>query len=148
MRIEDEIKQKRFSSAQQKAILNIMFTSGWMLGRLTSFFKPFGITAAQFNILRILRGQYPNSMQVGEIKSRMLDRNSDTPRLLSRLLAKGLIEKKMCPNDRRASNVYISGSGLALLEKINRHQAELDSMLNLTDEEALLLSNLLDKARG
>ncbi len=146
MRIEDEIKQARFSSAQQKAVLNILFTSGWILARLSSFFKPFGITPAQFNILRILRGQHPNSLSVGEIKSRMLDRNSDTPRLLSRLLAKGLIEKKTCKQDKRASDVYISARGLTLLSHIN--QGELDKVLKLTNEEALLLSNLLDKARG
>lgn len=78
----------------------------------------------------------------------MLDRNSDMPRLLSRLLAKGLIEKQTCPNDKRASDVFISGTGIELLQRINRHQDVLDKMLNLTDHEALQLSDLLDKARG
>lgn len=147
MRIEEEIKQKVFSSPQQKAVLNLLFTAGWLQARNNQFFKQFGITGAQFNILRILKGQHPNSLSVGEIKSRMLDRNSDMPRLLSRLLDKGLIEKHTCPNDKRASDVFISQAGIELLQRINRQQDVLDRMLNLSDKEAMLLSDLLDKAR-
>lgn len=147
MRIEDEIKQTRFTSPQQKAALNLLFTASWLQAKNQQFFGQFGITGAQFNILRILKGQYPNSLSVGEIKSRMLDRNSDMPRLLNRLLTKGLIEKRTCPNDKRASDVFISQSGIALLQRINQHQKILDGLLNLSNEEAEQLSYLLDKAR-
>ncbi len=148
MRIEDEIKQTRFSSVHQKALLNLLFTASWAQTQLSQFFKPFGITGAQFNILRILKGQHPRSLSVGEIKNRMLDRNPDTPRLLNRLVTKGLIVKKTCPNDKRASDVFISEAGLALLERINQHHKEMDEVLLLSDEEASILSNLLDKSRG
>ncbi len=148
MRLEEEIKQKKFSGPRQKAILNILFTAGWLQARNNQFLKQYGITAAQFNILRILKGQHPNSLSVGEIKSRMLDRNSDMPRLLNRLLIKGLIEKHTCPKDKRASDVFISKSGIELLERINSQQDVLDNMLNLTDTEAQRLSDLLDKARN
>jgi DNA-binding MarR family transcriptional regulator len=145
--IEDEIRQKRFTSARQKAILNLLFTANWIQAQHNSFFRKYGITGAQFNILRILKGQHPQSLSVREITDRMLDRNPDTPRLLNRLLTKGLIEKHTCPNDKRASDVFISRKGLDLVQEINRHQHKLDSIIHLTEEEALLLSNLLDKAR-
>jgi DNA-binding MarR family transcriptional regulator len=147
MRIEEEIKQTRFTSAQQKALLNLLYTASWAQAQLSRFFKPFGITGTQFNILRILKGQHPGSLSVGEIKCRLLDRHPDTPRLLNRLLAKGLIDKKTCRHDRRSTDVFITPNGLKLLEQINRHQTEMDQVLNLSDEEAVVLSNLLDKAR-
>lgn len=148
MRIEEEIRQHRFSSPRQKAVLNLLFTAGWLQARNNQFFKQYGITGAQFNILRILKGQYPKSLSVGEIKSRMLDRNSDMPRLLNRLLIKGLIDKRTCPKDKRASDVFISQAGIELLERINRQQDVLDNMIQLTDSEAQQLSDLLDKARN
>lgn len=148
MRLEEEIKQKKFSGPQQKAILNILFTAGWLQAKNNQFLKQYGITAAQFNILRILKGQHPDSLSVGEIKSRMLDRNSDMPRLLNRLLIKGLIDKRTCPKDKRASDVFISPTGIELLERINRQQDVLDNMIQLTDSEAQQLSDLLDKARN
>lgn len=148
MRIEEEIRQHRFSSPRQKAVLNLLFTAGWLQARNNQFFKQYGITGAQFNILRILKGQHPDSLSVGEIKSRMLDRNSDMPRLLNRLLIKGLIDKRTCPKDKRASDVFISPTGIELLERINRQQDVLDNMIQLTDSEAQQLSDLLDKARN
>ena len=146
-RIEDEIKQKKFRSIQQKAMLNLIYTSNWLQNRQQEFFKSFGITGQQFNILRILKGQYPKSISGTEIKSRMLDRNSDVSRLLDRLAAKNLIKKSTCPNDKRASDVLIAEDGIALLDEISKTEKH-DQVLHLSDEEATLLSELLDKARG
>lgn len=78
----------------------------------------------------------------------MLDKNSDVSRLLDRLVRKNLISKQTCPNDKRATDVTIAESGLALLETLEKYQDELDGVLSLTDEEALRLSDLLDKCRG
>jgi DNA-binding MarR family transcriptional regulator len=103
----------------------------------------------QFNILRILRGQNPNSISVAEIKLRMLDRNSDVSRLLDRLIEKELVTKTQCESDKRASDVMITSSGLKLLAKIDVRLDEIDSkVLNLTAKEAIQLSDLLDKCRG
>src|SRR5690606_9416052 len=118
--IEDEIRQTKFTSPQQKAMLNLIYTSNWVQGKQQSFFKQFGITGQQFNILRILKGQYPKSISGTEIKSRMLDRNSDISRLLDRLTAKQLISRRTCPNDKRASDVLITDKGLNLLAEINK----------------------------
>lgn len=148
MKIEDEIKQQKFISSHQKAVINLIFTSNWLINQQQHFFKPFGITGQQFNVLRILKGQYPNSISAKEIKSRMLDQNSDISRLLDRLISKNLIEKKSCPKDKRATDVFITENGLTLLKEISRKQRDIDQVLTLTDSEAELLSNLLDKGRG
>jgi DNA-binding MarR family transcriptional regulator len=148
MKLEEEIKQPRFSSPHQKALINLIFTSNWVMSRQQDFFKPFGITSQQFNILRILKGCYPKGISGTEIKSRMLDKNSDVSRLLDRLAGKGLVERKVCPVDKRASDIFITTDGLALLEKLQPHRQELDNLLKLSSEEASLLSDLLDRARG
>ena len=148
MKIEEEIKQEKFSSQHQKAVINLIYTANWLTNRQQDFFKPYNITGQQFNILRILKGQHPKTISATEIKSRMLDKNSDVSRLLDRLVAKNLIIKKACPNDRRAADVSITEEGLTLLKAIDKQQAEMDHILSLTEAEANQLSDLLDKSRG
>jgi DNA-binding MarR family transcriptional regulator len=150
MKIEDEIKQPRFRDVYQKVAVNILFTSNWLMGRQQDFFKPFGITTQQFNILRILRGQHPNAISGVEIKGRMLDRNSDISRLLDRLVKKDLISKCQSENDKRAANVSITPKGLDLLHSIDDKfvEAERGQFSGLSDAEANQLSQLLDKARS
>ena len=146
-KIEEEIRQKKFTSIHQKALLNLIYTSNWVQHKQQKYFKPFGITGQQFNILRILKGQFPKTISGKEIKSRMLDRNSDVSRLLDRLAVKQLITKRTCPNDKRASEVLITEEGLALLDKLGK-KLKLDHVLSLSEQEALMLSALLDKARS
>lgn len=149
MKIEDEIKQTKFRDAYQKLAINLLFTAGWLESRQQDFFKPFGITTQQFNILRILRGQHPNQISGVEIKSRMVDRNSDISRLLDRLLKKGLIHKTQSESDKRATNISIAESGLELLARIDERLQSLEKgHFQLTEDEAIQLSSLLDKARG
>jgi DNA-binding MarR family transcriptional regulator len=145
-KIEDEIKQAKFVSSLQKAVVNLIYTSNWLQSRQQNFFKTFGITGQQYNILRILKGQHPKSISATEIKSRMLDRNSDVSRLLDRLASKRLITKQTCPNDKRATDVLITREGISLLKDIGKNQRQ-DGFLSLTDDEASALSDLLDKAR-
>lgn len=148
MKIEDEIKQQKFKTPHQKAVLNLIYTTSWMQGKQKDIFKTFNITLQQFNILRILRGQHPSSTSATEIKSRMLDKNSDVSRLLDRLLAKKVITKRVSPNDKRAADVNLTEEGLELLKAIDKKQSQIDNVLLLTEEEALMLSDLLDKSRG
>lgn len=147
-KIEDDIQQKKFKSAHQKAVINLIYTANWVHNRHQGFFKKFGITAQQFNILRILKGQQPNSLSATGIKSRLLDQNSDVSRLLDRMVLKKLITKTTCPGDKRAFDVRISDEGLDLLARIDVYQNEIDHVVTLTEEEATLLSDLLDKSRG
>jgi DNA-binding MarR family transcriptional regulator len=148
MKIEEEIKQPKFRDAYQKAVINLLFTANWMQNRNQEFFKDYGITAHQFNILRILKGQHPSSISATEIKSRMLDKNSDVSRMLDRLIAKNLILKRTCPKDKRAFDVTITDEGLELLKSMDKFLPQRDRVMNLSEEEAALLSDLLDKCRN
>ncbi len=148
MKIEDEIKQSSFRSPLQKAGINLLFTYHWMINQQKDFFKPYGITTQQFNMLRILRGQYPKSISGADIKSRMLDKNSDVSRLLDRLLFKKLVAKSQSNTDKRAADVLITEKGLELLKQIDTSINSLDNILDgLTADEAIQLSGLLDKSR-
>ncbi|MGK9476736.1 MarR family winged helix-turn-helix transcriptional regulator [Melioribacter sp. OK-6-Me] len=149
MRLEEEIKQKKFRNEFHKLAVNLYYTNNWLLNIHKSIFERFGITPNQFNILRILRGQYPESASVNLLKARMLDKTSDASRLVERLRIKGLVERNQCPNDRRRTNVIITDKGLKLLNDIDRHDDEFDRALsNLSENEAKLLNTLLDKLRG
>jgi DNA-binding MarR family transcriptional regulator len=147
MGIESDIQQTKFRNTHQKAVINLIYTTNWLVAKQQHFLKPFGITSQQFNILRILRGQHPKSISGTVIKSRMLDQNSDVSRLLDRLELKKLINKNVCPNDKRAVDVSITEAGLELLANIDKQEKAMDNVLHLSDEEASQLSNLLDKAR-
>jgi DNA-binding MarR family transcriptional regulator len=148
MKIEDEIKQRKFKNLHHKALVNLIYTSNWVQNKQQDFFKRFGITGTQFNILRILKGQHPASISPTEIKSRMLDKNSDVSRLLERLEIKNLVIKHTCPEDKRSFNVYITEAGIELLKAIDKKEKESENPIAITDEEAEQLSNLLDKCRG
>lgn len=149
MIIEEEIKQKKFKSPHQKAVLNLLFTANWIQNKQRELFEPFGITGQQYNMLRILRGKHPEPIAAVEIKSRMLDKNSDVSRLLDRLIGKNLVQKNQCPNDKRSSDISITESGLDLLNSLDSAINNLDShFLNLSKEEAKQLSDLLDKSRS
>lgn len=148
MKIEDEIKQPKFKDPFQKAVINLIFTANWLQNKHQDFLKVAGITVQQFNILRILKGQYPKSISATEIKSRMLDKNSDVSRLLDRLVTKQLVTRQVCPNDKRAADITITQDGLAILATLDKRQTELDRVLNLSEEDAKTLSDLLDKSRG
>ena len=147
MKLEDEIKQKKFRTPYHKALVNLIYTCNWVEAQQQTYFKSFGITGQQFNILRILKGQHPKGISSSEIKSRMLDRNSDVSRLLDRLIAKQMVRKVVCPNDKRASDVFITDTGLALLKAIGRSEDQTNPLKSLTEQEAELLSDLLDKCR-
>lgn len=147
-RIEEEIQQPKFRSPHQKAVINLIYTANWLQNKHQGFFKTYGITGQQFNILRILKGQHPNSISATNIKSRLLDQNSDVSRLLDRLAAKKLLTKKACTKDKRSFDVFITQQGLDLLKEIDKHQKHIDNVLALSEEEAYQLSDLLDRSRG
>ncbi len=146
--IEEAIQQKKFRSVYQKAVINLIYTANWLQNKHQSFFKAYGITGQQFNILRVLRGQHPERISATEIKCRMLDQNSDVSRLLDRLEAKGLIVRRTCERDKRAADVFISQRGMELLRELDKKEKEIERLLALTEQEATALSDLLDKARA
>ncbi|RYU95715.1 MarR family winged helix-turn-helix transcriptional regulator [Emticicia agri] len=150
MSIEKDIKQQKpFKSPYQKLVVNILFTNNWMNSDHMNILKPFDLTAQQYNVLRILRGQYPNPITVNGIIERMLDKMSNASRLVDKLLTKDLASRCDNKDDRRACDVRITQKGLDVLKEIDVLQENWEtSFSNLTPEEAESLSNLLDKLRG
>lgn len=150
MSIEKDIKQQKpFKSPYQKLVVNILFTNNWMNSDQMSILKPFDLTAQQYNVLRILRGQYPNPITVNAIIERMLDKMSNASRLVDKLLLKELVTRCDNKDDRRACDIRITQKGLEVLKEIDVLQESWEtSFSNLTPDEAESLSNLLDKLRG
>jgi DNA-binding MarR family transcriptional regulator len=150
MSIETDIKQKKFRSAYQKLFINLVYTSNWLEYRQMELFKHYDLTLPQYNVLRILRGQQSNAIKVSDIADRMLDKNSNTSRLVDKLLAKGWAERTSCPSDRRAVDVVITEPGLDLLAKLDPmlEESEMKMSASITSEEAEYMSTLLDKLRG
>jgi DNA-binding MarR family transcriptional regulator len=148
MKIQDEIKSN-FSNEYHKARVNIHFTHNYLSEQLIEIIKPYKLSPTQFNVLRILRGQHPEASSIGLIKERMLDKNSDISRVIDRMLAKKLVVRKECKQDRRQKDIQISQLGLDFLSKIDEQENELDQkMKHLTLKEVTQLNQLLDKIRG
>jgi DNA-binding MarR family transcriptional regulator len=150
MKLEEELKMKQFESPHQRTLLNIMFTSSWLGDRMSVVTKPYDISEQQYNVLRILRGQKGNPVNLIDIQDRMLHKTSNATRLVEKLRKKGLVERVLCEQNRRKVEITITKKGLGLL-------AELDPILNtkdtemfktLTNKEATILGDLLDKLRG
>lgn len=149
MKIEEEIHQNKFRNEYQKAAINLIYTHNWLTTHLKNFLAEHSITLQQYNVLRILRGQHPDSISTSAIRERMLDRSSDASRIVERIHKQGLVEKKTSMADKRLVDVRISSKGLKLLEKIDGITEDLDRILgNLELEEAKELNRLLDKVRS
>ncbi len=134
-----------FPSKRVKALLNIIYTANWINSRQNTFFKPFGISPQQFNILKILKGaNEPLKVQV--IKDRMIERAPNATRMMDKLCAKQLIERIPCPADRRVVHIEITAKGLQLLDEITANSKN-ELLKNLSEKEAEVLSDLLDKIR-
>jgi DNA-binding MarR family transcriptional regulator len=149
MELEKEIHQTKFEHEHQKLMLNIIFTSNWLNLKHTQRLKPYKISPQQFNILRILRGQHPKSATVTLLTERMLDKSSNASRLVEKLRIKGLVDRCICPEDRRAVNVLITDKGLEMLKVLDSLSEDMrNDLKNITEEEARLLNKLLDRMRG
>jgi DNA-binding MarR family transcriptional regulator len=139
-----EINSK-FPNEKVKALLNLKYTAGWLDQLGTEFLKPYNISEQQYNILRILRGAV-KEITVTEVKERMIQKSPNTTRLMDKLCEKKLIDRSRCESDRRVVFVKINKKGLDLLERINMSDFEV-YINRLTEEEATLLNQLLDKLR-
>ena len=142
--ISKDIKSS-FKNNKVKALINIKYTSNWLSSKENDFFKPYGISPQQYNILRILRGA-KDRVKVQIVKDRMIERSPNATRLMDKLCDKNLIERERCEQDRRVVYAKITNQGLELLKNIDDSRT-VSFLGNLTEEEAATLSDLLDKIR-
>jgi DNA-binding MarR family transcriptional regulator len=148
MELERAIKTTGFKSQKHKAVVNVMFTAYQVKSRVSRILKEFALTPEQFNVLRILKGSHPTPLCIKEIAERMIERNSNVPRIADRLALKKLIKRTPSSEDRRETLLHITPAGIHLLnaasETIESHQSD---FVNLTEDQAanlnLLLENLL-----
>lgn len=146
MTIEEEIRQSQFASAYEKLALNLLYSARWLEWHLKSRFEEHGLTMQQFNILRILRGSKPKPLSTLQIRERMIDKMSDTSRIVDRLILKNLVTKKISRTYQRMVDVRITDKGLRLLTKLDYLDQEMGIFLGkITEPEATAVSNLLDK---
>jgi DNA-binding MarR family transcriptional regulator len=147
MGLEKDINQYKFRNEWQKAMINLTYTQNWLSERFKLVLDRFDLTSQQFNILRILRGA-GEPLSTLQIRERMLDKMSDTSRIVDRLILKKLVQKSVCPHDKRLVDVIITEAGLKVLASIDELSDEIDGIIqNLSSDEALELNNLLDKLR-
>jgi DNA-binding MarR family transcriptional regulator len=149
MRIEEIIKSTVTLDDAKKVIINVMFAQNVINDKFNELLKPYDLSGEQYNVLRILRGQkgLPTNMSV--IQERMIAKNSNTTRLIDKLLLKELVTREVCPENRRKIEVLITNKGLNLLTeldpKVIAHEQQFAS--NLTTEELQQLNTLLEKYR-
>lgn len=148
MGLEKDIQQATFSGQNQKAVINLIYTYHWITERIKSILAEEDITLQQYNILRILRGSAPKPLSTLAIRERMLDKMSDTSRIVDRLVIKKLVSKQLCPVDKRLVDISITGEGRDLLQRIDNRDSDMREVTaNLNEEELTALNLLLDKLR-
>lgn len=148
MRLEDEIKQKTFKNEYQKAIININYTSIWLTSRQNKLLKPFNVSIQQFNILRILKGQHPKTVPLKMLTERMIDKMSNTSRLVEKLRAKGLVKREICSKNRRQVDISITKSGLLFIEQLSVIiDKEIEQFKFVKEDDVRELNRILDTLR-
>lgn len=147
--LEEAIKQKEFKDPYNKLVVNLLYTHSYLVSAQNSILKPFDLSPEQYNVLRILRGQNGVPTTVSSIQDRMLNKMSNASRLVDKLKIKQLVERRECPADRRQVDIVITEKGLQVLNDLQIYMEGFNTqVVKLTEEEAILMNNLLDKLRG
>ncbi len=149
MKIEELIQSSVTLSDTKRVILNLMVTQNVVAEKFYEVLKPYDLSGEQYNVLRILRGQKGKPANMCVIQERMVTKNSNTTRLIDKLLLKDLVTRNVCPNNRRKMEVLITDKGLALLEELEPLVLTHEQLFaqNLSKEEIVQLNDLLEKFR-
>ena len=148
MKLEQAIQSTKFRSEVQKAGLNILYTAWWLKTVTSKELKEFGLTHEQYNVLRILKGRYPEQLCVKNIACRMIEKNSNVPRIIDRLELKKLVKRATSAEDKRETVITLTQSGITILEATTlRLNKMFDEMMVLSEQEGAALNTLLEKVR-
>ncbi|MAZ73942.1 MAG: MarR family transcriptional regulator [Flavobacteriaceae bacterium] len=150
MKIEDAIKSIHSMGLTTKTVINIMYSSRVVEEQVQTVLKPFELSLPQYNVLRILRGQRGNPANLSTLQERMIDKSSNTTRLVDKLLKKGWAKRQICPSNRRKIEIFITDQGLNLLTTLDplMEQNNKSVVSTLSETELETLNNLLDKLRS
>ena len=149
MKLEEAIKSNRFTDERHKATINMLYTAYWLKTSFSAVFKTQGLTMEQHNVLRILRGSHPGEMCVKDIASRIVERNSNVPRIIDRLVIKKLVKRTTSKEDKRETLVSLTDKGITVID-ITRQVVDeiMEDIVKISDEEARTLNDILEKMRG
>ena len=149
MRLEDALKTTRFTDERHRATLNLLYSSYWLKKHFSGSMKDLGLTMEQYNVLRILKGKHPDQMCVKDIGSRMIEKSSNVPRIIDKLLLKDLVQRGQSTEDKRETLVALTEKGLEQLAKANSSlNVSASGIIGINEEEALQLNELLEKMRA
>lgn len=149
MKLEEALQSTKFSSQTQKAGLNILYTAWWLKTLISRELKTLGLTNEQYNVLRILKGKHPDCMCVKDIGCRMIEKNSNVPRIIDRLELKKLVRRSTSAIDKRETVMTLTKDGTNILELANKRVNNVFTRsVELNEEEASNLNNLLEKIRA
>lgn len=147
--IDKLIKQSKFTDGYQKALINVIYTANHFRDSHAPIFQKYKIQGQHFNILRILKGRHPEPVTPGYIKEVILDKGRDITRLIDKLEALGWVVRKNCNQNKRNIHLHLTETGIHFVNQISHEVHAKDKYLRtMTEEEYLLLSNLLDKMRN
>lgn len=148
MTIEEALKTTKFKGEEHKAILNVLYTAYCFKAHNSELLKEYNLTGEQYNVMRILKGKHPQAMCVKDIGSRVIEKNSNVPRIIERMVAKGIVIRNISKQDRRESLIGLTLEGIKLLDQANKTVADKFENRNaLSDTEAKTLNYLLEKIR-
>lgn len=148
MKLEEAIQTNKFKSEVHKASINLMYSAWWIKTILTKELKEYGLTHEQYNVLRILKGKHPESLCVKDIAERMIEKNSNVPRIIDRLVIKKLVKRGTSSQDRRETTITLTGAGISILESSTAEvNKTINGQLNLNEQEAEQLNRLMEKMR-
>ncbi len=148
VKLEIAIQSTKFKNEVHKAGLNILYTAWWLKTITVKELKEFGLTHEQYNVLRILKGKYPDQMCVRDIASRMIEKSSNVPRIIDRLELKKLVKRSNSAIDKRETVITLTQAGIIILESCNKKVNELmDGLVPINNQEAATLNALLEKVR-
>ena len=148
VKLEQAIQSTRFKNEVQKAGLNILYTAWWLKTVMSRELKEFGLTHEQYNVLRILKGKHPELICVKDIACRMIEKNSNVPRIIDRLEIKKLVKRATSEADKRETVISLTQSGIAVLEaSTQRINTIFDEVMTISESEASSINTLLEKVR-
>ncbi|MBC9796511.1 MarR family winged helix-turn-helix transcriptional regulator [Sinomicrobium weinanense] len=149
MRIEDIIKTEKMHS-HSRTIINLMYTANEISSKTSEAIKPYDISLPQFNVLRILKGQKGNPANLQTIQERMVARTSNTTRIVDKLIDKGLVKRIQCPQNRRKVEIFITESGLELVDKVSVAVTRIEKQIikDLSEKELETFNHTLDTLRS
>lgn len=148
MKLEEALKTDKFLTQKQKAGLNILYTAWWLKTIISSELKILGLTHEQYNVLRILKGKHPQQMCVKDIGSRMIEQNSNVPRIIDRLVAKNLVSRTTSDVDKRETVMTLTTTGIEILRNAtNKMNAKIKTIMTISETEAEGLNSLLERFR-